>query len=84
MPARNGSLSDLPQTAADGCERLRMAAKATATSREQGSIPPELSENPSLRIREKTKDRKNKENVQYKLSRQETPNSVCDVKKQKV
>ena len=41
---------------ANGCGRRRTVAVAQTTSREQGSTsrPPELNENPSLRIREKT------------------------------
>ena len=50
-----------PRTAADGCERLTTVANATTTSREQGSIPPELNKNPSLRIREKTVRKKDHE-----------------------
>ena len=42
------------RTAANGCKRLRTVADAETTGREQGSTPrpPELNENPSLRIRE--------------------------------
>ena len=45
------------RTVADGCERLRTVANIETTGREQGSTPrpPELNENPSLRIREKQK-----------------------------
>ena len=43
------------QALADGCERLQTVANIETTGREQGSTPrpPELNENPSLRIREK-------------------------------
>ena len=41
---------------ANGCERLTTVAVPQTTSREQGSTPrpPELNENPSLRIRKRT------------------------------
>ena len=49
------NLPALYRSIADGCERLTTVAIAQTTSREQGSTPrpPELNENPSLRIREK-------------------------------
>ena len=43
------------RTVADGCGRLRTVANIETTDREQDSTPrpPELNENPSLRIRQK-------------------------------
>ena len=48
---------------ADGCGRLRTVANIETTDREQDSTPrpPELNENPSLRIREKHIRKKQKE-----------------------
>ena len=51
-PTANGG--ERLRTVADGCERLRTVANAETKRREQGSTPrpPELNENPSLRIQE--------------------------------
>ena len=49
-------LIDLVVGTCDACEQFRTVAVARATLGEHDSRPPELNENPVLRIREKSND----------------------------